>query len=43
VDRYLKGEIKIDALISEVLPLEKINKAFDFMHDGKVIRSVVAY
>jgi S-(hydroxymethyl)glutathione dehydrogenase/alcohol dehydrogenase len=43
VDRYLSGEIKIDALISEVLPLEKINKAFDLMHDGKVIRSVIAY
>jgi S-(hydroxymethyl)glutathione dehydrogenase/alcohol dehydrogenase len=43
VDRYLQGEIKIDALISEVLPLEKINKAFDLMHDGKVIRSVIAY
>jgi S-(hydroxymethyl)glutathione dehydrogenase/alcohol dehydrogenase len=43
VDRYLTGEIKIDALISEVLPLEKINEAFDLMHDGKVIRSVIAY
>jgi S-(hydroxymethyl)glutathione dehydrogenase / alcohol dehydrogenase len=43
VDRYLTGEIKIDALISEVLPLEKINEAFDIMHHGKVIRSVIAY
>ncbi len=43
VDRYLKGEIKIDEMISNVLPLEKINKAFDSMHDGKVIRSVIAY
>jgi S-(hydroxymethyl)glutathione dehydrogenase/alcohol dehydrogenase len=43
VDRYLDGEIKIDSMINSVLPLEKINKAFDLMHDGKVIRSVIAY
>ena len=43
VDRYLKGEIKIDEMITEVLPLEEINKAFDLMHDGKVIRSVIRY
>jgi S-(hydroxymethyl)glutathione dehydrogenase/alcohol dehydrogenase len=43
VDRYLNGEIKIDEMISEVLPLEKINDAFDLLHEGKVIRSVIAY
>lgn len=43
VDRYLKGEIKIDAMITEVLPLDEINKAFDLMHEGKVIRSVIRY
>src|SRR5450755_3926648 len=43
VDRYLDGEIKIDAMISEVLPLEKINDAFDMLHEGKVIRSVITY
>lgn len=43
VDRYLNGEIKIDEMISNVLPLEKINKAIDSMHDGKVIRSVIAF
>jgi S-(hydroxymethyl)glutathione dehydrogenase / alcohol dehydrogenase len=43
VDRYLNGEIKIDEMISTVLPFEKINKAFDLMHDGKLIRSVVEY
>ena len=43
VDRYLKGEIKIDEMITEVLPLDEINKAFDLMHEGKVIRSVIRY
>ena len=43
VDRYLAGEIKIDEMISEVLPLEKINDAFEMMHAGKVIRSVIKY
>jgi S-(hydroxymethyl)glutathione dehydrogenase/alcohol dehydrogenase len=43
VDRYMDGEIKIDEFITEVLPLDKINEAFDLMHDGKVIRSVIKY
>ena len=43
VDRYLGGEIKIDEMITEVLPLEDINKAFDLMHEGKVIRSVIRF
>jgi S-(hydroxymethyl)glutathione dehydrogenase/alcohol dehydrogenase len=43
VERYLGGEIKIDEMISEVLPLNKINEAFELMHAGKVIRSVIKY
>jgi S-(hydroxymethyl)glutathione dehydrogenase / alcohol dehydrogenase len=43
VERYLKGEIKIDEMISEVMPLDEINKAFDLMHEGKVIRSVIRF
>ena len=43
VDRYMDGELKIDEFVSEVLPLEKINEAFDLMHEGKVIRSVIRY
>ena len=43
VDRYLVGEIKIDEMITQVLPLERINEAFDLMRDGKVIRSVIHY
>ncbi|HET6554844.1 MAG TPA: S-(hydroxymethyl)glutathione dehydrogenase/class III alcohol dehydrogenase [Dyella sp.] len=43
VDRYMAGEIKIDEMITRVLPLEGINEAFDLMHEGKVIRSVIHY
>jgi S-(hydroxymethyl)glutathione dehydrogenase/alcohol dehydrogenase len=42
-DRYLAGEIHIDEMISQVLPLERINEAFELMHDGKAIRSVIHY
>jgi S-(hydroxymethyl)glutathione dehydrogenase/alcohol dehydrogenase len=43
VERYMRGEIKIDPFVSKVLPLEEINQAFDLMHEGKVIRSVIRY
>jgi S-(hydroxymethyl)glutathione dehydrogenase/alcohol dehydrogenase len=43
VDRYMAGEIRIDEMITEVLPLERINEAFELMHAGKVIRSVIHY
>ena len=43
VERYLAGEIRIDEMITEVLPLERINEAFELMHEGKVIRSVIHY
>jgi S-(hydroxymethyl)glutathione dehydrogenase/alcohol dehydrogenase len=43
VERYLAGEIRIDEMITEVLPLERINEAFELMHAGKVIRSVIHY
>jgi len=43
VERYLSGEIKIDEMVSAELPLEKINHAFDLMHEGRVIRSVIRY
>ncbi|MGY3041328.1 S-(hydroxymethyl)glutathione dehydrogenase/alcohol dehydrogenase [Rhodanobacter sp. TND4EL1] len=43
VERYMAGEIRIDEMITEVLPLERINDAFDLMHEGKVIRSVIHY
>jgi len=43
VERYLAGEIRIDEMITEVLPLDEINNAFDLMHEGKVIRSVIRF
>ena len=43
VDRYMKGEIKIDEFITYTMPLDKINEAFDLMHEGKSIRSVIIY
>ena len=43
VERYMAGEIKIDEMISEEMPLEDINRAFELLHAGKVIRSVIRY
>jgi S-(hydroxymethyl)glutathione dehydrogenase/alcohol dehydrogenase len=43
VDWYMEGKIDIDSLITHTMPLAKINDAFDLMHDGKSIRSVVTY
>ena len=43
VDWYMEGKINIDDLITHTLPLAKINDAFDLMHKGESIRSVVTY
>jgi len=43
VDWYMEGKIDIDSLITHTMPLEQINTAFDLMHEGKSIRSVVVY
>ncbi len=43
VDWYMDGKIEIDPMITHILPLEKINDAFDLMHKGESIRSVVVY
>ena len=43
VDWYMDGKIDIDSLITHTMPLEKINDAFDLMHRGESIRSVVIY
>jgi S-(hydroxymethyl)glutathione dehydrogenase/alcohol dehydrogenase len=43
VDWYMDKRINIDDLITHQMPLEKINDAFDLMHEGKSIRSVVVY
>ena len=43
VDWYMEGKIDIDSLITHKMPLEEINTAFDLMHEGKSIRSVVVF
>ena len=43
VDWYMDGKINIDDLITHVMPLERINDAFDLMHKGESIRSVITF
>jgi S-(hydroxymethyl)glutathione dehydrogenase/alcohol dehydrogenase len=43
VDWYMDGKIDIDSLITHTMPLQDINKAFDLMHSGESIRSVVVF
>ena len=43
VDWYMSGKIEIDPMITHTMPLEDINKAFDLMHEGKSIRSVILF
>lgn len=43
VDWYMEGKIHIDEMITHTLPLEEINTAFDLMHEGKSIRSVLTF
>ncbi|MDO2949171.1 S-(hydroxymethyl)glutathione dehydrogenase/class III alcohol dehydrogenase [Aeromonas simiae] len=43
VQRYMQGEFKLDDFITHTMPLEQINEAFELMHQGKSIRSVIHY
>jgi S-(hydroxymethyl)glutathione dehydrogenase/alcohol dehydrogenase len=43
VDQYMNNQIKVDEFITHTMPLEDINKAFDLMHEGKSIRSVIHF
>ena len=43
VDWYMDGKIEIDPLITHTLPLSRINEAFDLMHTGESIRTVVEF
>jgi S-(hydroxymethyl)glutathione dehydrogenase/alcohol dehydrogenase len=43
VDWYMEGKIRIDELITHTMPLPRINDAFDLMHRGESIRSVVTF
>jgi S-(hydroxymethyl)glutathione dehydrogenase/alcohol dehydrogenase len=43
VDQYMSGRVKLDEYVTETRPLEEINTAFEKMHAGEVIRSVIVY
>ncbi|MEM7611335.1 MAG: S-(hydroxymethyl)glutathione dehydrogenase/class III alcohol dehydrogenase [Pseudomonadota bacterium] len=43
VDRYLDGDISIDPMVTFTMGLDEINRAFDLMHEGKSIRSVITF
>jgi S-(hydroxymethyl)glutathione dehydrogenase/alcohol dehydrogenase len=43
VKQYMEGDIKIDEMITHTMGLEDINHAFDLMHEGKSIRSVIHF
>jgi S-(hydroxymethyl)glutathione dehydrogenase/alcohol dehydrogenase len=43
VEQYMRGEINIDDMVTHTMRLDEINTAFDLMHEGKSIRSVVLY
>jgi len=42
-EEYMAGKLKLDKIITHTMPLDKINEAFDLMHAGKSIRSVVQF
>jgi S-(hydroxymethyl)glutathione dehydrogenase/alcohol dehydrogenase len=43
VDRYMSGEIELDRMVTHTMGLEDINRAFDLMHRGESIRSVIIF
>ena len=43
VDWYMEGKINIDDLVTHTMPIDRINEAFDLMHKGESIRSVVTF
>jgi S-(hydroxymethyl)glutathione dehydrogenase/alcohol dehydrogenase len=43
VENYMSGKIELDSMVTHTMPLEEINTAFDLMHEGKSIRSVIIF
>ena len=43
VDQYMKKEIKVDEFLTGTMSINDVNKAFDLMHEGKSIRTVVLF
>ena len=42
-EQAMRGEIQLDPFVTHTLPLERINEAFDLMHEGKSIRTVIHF
>jgi S-(hydroxymethyl)glutathione dehydrogenase/alcohol dehydrogenase len=43
VEQYMQGDIELNSLVTHTMPLEEINTAFDLMHEGKSIKSVITF
>ena len=43
VERYMSGQIELDSMVTHTMPLDDINRAFDLMHKGESIRSVIIF
>jgi S-(hydroxymethyl)mycothiol dehydrogenase len=43
IDLYLQGRFDLDAFVSETIALDAVEQAFQKMHDGEVLRSVVVF
>ena len=43
VEDAMSGKIQLAPFVTHTMPLNDINKAFDLMHEGKSIRSVIIY
>ncbi len=43
IDQYMAGDIELDSLVTHTMPLEEINAAFDLMHEGKSIKSIITF
>jgi S-(hydroxymethyl)glutathione dehydrogenase/alcohol dehydrogenase len=43
VEEAMKGDIRLEPFVTHTMGLDKINEAFDLMHEGKSIRSVVHF
>jgi S-(hydroxymethyl)glutathione dehydrogenase/alcohol dehydrogenase len=43
VEQAMKGEIDLDPFVTHTMPLERINEAFELMHEGKSIRTVIHF
>jgi S-(hydroxymethyl)glutathione dehydrogenase/alcohol dehydrogenase len=43
VNDVIEGKLNLDPFITHQLPLERINEAFDLMHEGKSIRTIINF